>query len=264
MINNSSLLSLDYTYHYSKWSCIKEFYFIHVVFCYIVFISGLLGFITRLHVKMKFLHHWFGKLYILSMLFATASSLVIHNTGLPEAVLISFIYVMVGITIGWIFITIHKQKLQKKAIKLLEKEIRNEILDLNFDIQNEIIKKKILINKKKTCVQRFFSYKAWHGIFMFLSWFNIAGRIFASDQSGDFTCYTYPVYKPINASYGPTSHMNLQNKPLHLVPYTDPRYSRLPWANRELFWALVVSLGPIVFGIIIGGIWSCSLICKNK
>jgi hypothetical protein len=45
--------------------------------------------------------------------------------------------------------------------------------------------------------QRFFSLKALHGILMFTSWINIVGRIFASNQSGDFTCHTYPVYKQV-------------------------------------------------------------------
>ena len=103
--------SLAYTYDYSKYSCSVTFYFIHMVTAYLVFLTGIACFITRLHYKMTFLHHWFGKLYILNMLYATASSLLIHNTGLPFAILISFAYVLGALTIGWILITIHKCKL---------------------------------------------------------------------------------------------------------------------------------------------------------
>ena len=94
MQNNSSLYNLDYTYHYSKYSCISSFYFLHVIACYFVFLSGILCFFTRLFNSTKFLHIWMGRLYILSMLYATATSLLIHNAGLPPAVLISFIYVI--------------------------------------------------------------------------------------------------------------------------------------------------------------------------
>ena len=261
---NNSLYSLDFTYHYSKYSCIREFYFIHVVFCYIVFISGLIAFITRLNSKIKFLHHWFGKLYILSMLYATSSSLVIHNTGLPEAVLISFIYIMIGITFGWVLITVHKLKLEKKALTLISNEIHNEIYNLNFDIKTKIINKKTDINNKKKCINRFFSLKAFHGIFMFLSWFNIAGRIFASNQSGDFTCYTYPVYKPIQSEYGHTSNMNLTKNKLKLVSVYDPEYNRLPWAKNELFWNMITLFTPILFGFIVNLIWSLITTKKNK
>lgn len=50
---------------------------------------------------------------------------------------------------------------------------------------------------ERSTFQRFFSLKALHGILMFTSWINIVGRIFASNQSGDFTCHTYPVYKQV-------------------------------------------------------------------
>jgi len=52
----------------------------------------------------------FGRVYILAMLWSTATSLLVHNTGLPAGVLISFVWVMGGLTIGWILINIHQVK----------------------------------------------------------------------------------------------------------------------------------------------------------
>ena len=260
MENSSSLYSLDYTYHYSKYSCITSFYFLHVIACYLVFLSGILCFFTRLFNSTKFLHKWMGRLYILSMLYATATSLLIHNAGLPPAVLISFIYVIGGLTIGWFLINLHQLFIQRKINKILiEKKhyIEGEVPEY---IEN--IKKEIINNKK--FIKRLFSLKTFHALFMFISWFNITGRIFASDQSGDFTCYTYPVLKPINSSYGFTANMNLENKSLELLPTLDPHYYRLPWAGIEVTWSLILFFGPLIFGFLVGLIYTSVYTCKNK
>ena len=252
---NTSLLDLSYTYHYSKYSCSTVFYFVHLTFAYLVFLFGIFCFITRLHPKIKFMHVWCGRIYILSMLYATATSLLIHNTGLPLAILISFCYVLLGLTIGWILIKFHQIKMNKLAMRnLVNKLILNKSTKLN--LEKEMKDQLNEISSKKTFKERLFSYKSFHALFMFLSWFNIAGRIFASDQSGDFTCYTYPVYKPLNSTYGPPNGLNLENKSLQLVPEIDPNYDRLPWANNELGWSMYLLFGPLLFFSIIGIIWS--------
>jgi hypothetical protein len=58
---------------------------------------------------------------------------------------------------------------------------------ISGDLGAMIAAEKGRIAAAKTFQQRLFSLKALHGILMFTSWINIAGRIFASDQSGDFT-----------------------------------------------------------------------------
>ena len=239
---NASLYSLDFTYQNSKYSCIVEFYFIHLVCCYLVFLSGLAAMITRIHEKLYLFHKWIGKLYLLFMIYANASSLLIHNSGLPPAVLISFIYVIGGLTIGWILIQIHQYK--------NEGYTRSSM---------------ILYQQDLSCRKRVFSLKGFHGMFMFLSWFNIAGRIFASDQSGDFTCYTYPVYKPIHTTKGFTKNMNVSLvEPYDILPAFDPDYNRLPWAGIEVTWSLALGFGPFIVAFLIGCLWSGIYTCKHK
>ena len=134
-VNSTTLFDYSYTYHYSKYSCSTDFYFIHVVFCYIVFLSGLGAFITRLHSKMKPAHQWFGRVYILSMLYATASSLLIHNTGLPLAVLYSFAICIGGLTVAWILILLHKSWLNNLALRTLyEKLMLHKSIDNSKDL----------------------------------------------------------------------------------------------------------------------------------
>merc|ERR1719414_546034 len=85
------------------------------------------------------------------------------------------------------------------------------------------------ISMEKSMGERFKSYKALHGILMTLSWFNIAGRIWATSIPNDFTCYTYPVYKPVTTDRYVTAGMELGDKPLMLVEQDDPREKGAPW-----------------------------------
>ena len=249
-INSSSLFDYSYTYHYSKYSCSTVFYFIHVIFCYVVFLSGLGAFISRIHNKLKPSHQWFGRIYLLSMLYATASSLLIHNTGLPLAVLISFCFCIGGLTIAWFLILCYKNKMNNLILRDVNETIKMEGI-VNKPLEKYMIKSKEKIFKKRSLASRIFSLKSFHGIFMFMSWINITGRIFASNQSGDFECYTYPIYKK-----GNYTHNNQTSIIFDIVPEIDPNYSRLPWANNELAWSLALSIGPLLFGLLIGIIWS--------
>lgn len=272
-INSTSLFDYSYTYQYSKYSCSTTFYYIHVSFSYLVFISGIFSFISRLHEKLHPIHEWSGRIYILSMLYATATSLLINNTGLPLGVLVSFCLCIGGLTIGWFLILKHKKDMNDKVINRDVKEIFADLDAGSNFLNNEEkfnefrpLKETILRLKgkdieKKTFIQRLFSYKSFHGIFMFMSWINIAGRVFVTPLSDDFTCYTYPIYKQPNMTNSSTIEFEI-------VPEDDPNYDRLPWANMEDLWGVYLSLGPIIFGIIIGLIWifvseRIKKICEN-
>merc|ERR1712150_461721 len=105
--------------------------------------------------------------------------------------------------------------------------------------------------------ERIFSLKSIHGILLFSSWFSLAGRIFASNLSGDFTCHTYPVYKPID-----TPEFQGKGKNWTLVPEENPNYADLPWANGEVEWTFMM-IG-ISYGIAIAiGIAFCWIFSKR-
>jgi hypothetical protein len=79
-----------------------------------------------------------------------------------------------------------------------------------------------------------------------------AGRIFASNQSGDFTCHTYPVYKPIK-----TTRFDGMEAPLTLLPTRDTNFARLPWARTGLAgWSIAMLLGPLLGAALVGAIYS--------
>jgi hypothetical protein len=211
-------------------------------------ISGILGFITRLVPKLKWTHIYVGRLYIVSMLWATATSLLIHNTGLPLGVLISFIWVLSGLVIGWVVINFHQVILYKKAVAHVESKLA---AGTKVGLAAMIQEAKDSIQARKTFYERLFSLKTLHGVLMFTSWINIAGRVFVTPINYDFECFTYPAYKPIN-----TSENQGLNQPLKLVPEADPAYNRLPWANSEARWGVMLSVGPMAAAFIFGAIYA--------
>lgn len=248
-----SRLSDSFTFHFDKYSCLKGAWYAHVVMAYIVAFSGLACFITRVWNRLYPLHVWFGRLYIISMLWATATSLLIHNTGLPTATLVSFVWVLGGLCIGWVIINIHQVLMGRAAVQAAQESIKRAGGTIpGGDLGGLIAAEKGRIAGSKTFVQRFFSWKAAHGAIMFVSWFNIVGRIFASNQTGDFTCYTYPYYKQID-----TPEFLGAGKPLTPVPVHDPRYSRLPWAKMgSVGWGAALLFGPLLGALIVGAAYS--------
>lgn len=245
---NWSTNDLMYTVSWSKMSCLYEFYFAHVVCCYLVALSGAACLISRLHPLMHPAHAWFGRIYVLSMLWATATSLLIHNTGLPPAVLLSFVWVLGGMSVAWLIIVVYMKNMDSDATKsVAEKLSTGEMTLKGNDLTTLIKREKGVLASQRTCAQRVFNLKALHGALMFMSWMNIVGRIFASDQSGDFQCYTQPYYKPAYTLSGLPEP----------VPAADPDYGRLPWAKTGLVgWGVALSVGPLVFSYIFGTIWA--------
>jgi uncharacterized membrane protein len=243
-IDLKSFTSIDYTFHFDKYSCVRQMWYFHIATAYIVAISGFLCFMTRLYYTNY--HKLFGRIYILGMLWCTATSMLIHNTGLPLGVLISFVWVLGGLTIGWILISIHQSTLESKAFANLSKRTIN-IKNLEIELKQE---KNAIVSSKST-FQKVISFKGFHGMIMFTSWINITGRIFASNQSGDFTCYTYPVYKPIDSHAFKGAGKNIT-----FVESRNPLYNKLPWANREATWGILLLFGPLLGAFIVGLVYS--------
>ena len=246
----SSWDNLNYTYHYDKLSCVRAMYFVHVTLAYLTTFCGAACFVCRLSNKAMWLHAHFGRAYIILMLWLMATSLVLHNTGLPIAVLISFVCVLSGITMGWACIKWHQARMERRAIEHIGRQQPNVTLTVEswHNAKREV-------SERVSPFDRLFSPKAAHGMLMFVSFVNILGRLGASNQSGDFVCYTYPVYKQLDsAKFNGSASQNLT-----LVPVHDPEYGRLPWASSDLLWGLEMSLGPLAAAFVAGAAFSyCS------
>eukprot|EP00123_Amoebidium_parasiticum_P005561 comp16722_c1_seq1/m.15016 comp16722_c1_seq1/g.15016 ORF comp16722_c1_seq1/g.15016 comp16722_c1_seq1/m.15016 type:complete len:298 (-) comp16722_c1_seq1:505-1398(-) len=250
--SSNTLTDPTYTYAYDKISCLRGGYFAHVTFCYFIFLSGLAAFTTRLFPRFKWLHVWAGRMYINSMLWATGTSLIIHNSGLPAATLISFIWALGGMSVAWFLINLHQIFMNRQAAWNVQEAIKLHGMDNGTTLEEMLNAEKGRIAESKSFRQRMISLKALHGIIMFVSWMNIAGRIFASNQSGDFTCHTYPVYKQID-----TPVFQGAGKPLTLVPLNDPQYAAKPWAKTGLVgWSVALSVGPFLAAALVGAVFS--------
>merc|ERR1719378_440087 len=110
-----------------------------------------------------------------------------------------------------------------------------------------------VVNSKTFC-QRFFSLKALHGILFFVSWMQIAGRMFNSGD-GEFSCRTYPAFKPIDAPHVPDEALIDAEQNILKIAYThDPNWDALPWSNGPVVWALLIILASAITGIL-GGLF---------
>ena len=98
-----SRMNLNYTYSLDRLSCVRQVWFLHIAFAYLVTLSGFACLATR--ILPHSMHRWhavWGRVYILSMLWCMATAMLVHNTGLPIAVLVSFFIVLFCLTVGWI------------------------------------------------------------------------------------------------------------------------------------------------------------------
>ena len=270
--------TLDYTYSLDRWSCVRQVYFVHLVFAYLVFFSGLFCLASRVYPPLHPWHALGGRLYILSMLWCMGTSLLVHNVGLPEGVLVSFLIVLLGMTVGWGCVKLHQGHMQQEVGRRVDEMVilwlsESKVVEVKEETEEHItvkhtartgseemvhkpaplaammMKARSAITSERGIAARIFSYKAAHGALMFMSWVNIAGRIGSSDQKGDFACYTYPVYKQLDSPKFPEG----LNTPLTYVPIKDSNYGRLPWSNSIVAWGLELSILPLVGGLAIGG-----------
>lgn len=172
IVDSSSTLA--FTSVRSGYLCVKEMYNVHISSAYVLVFSGILCFVTRLIPKLRFLHVYFGRIYILSLLWGTASSLLIINTGLPTGTIVSFAIALISLSLGWAAINTHQYLINKKALAKVQEKISSGMLDK--DISDALNEAKTQVADEQSIIQRIFSLKTLHGALMLTSWLNFAGR----------------------------------------------------------------------------------------
>jgi len=110
---DDSFKTLDYTYSFSKYSCVAWVYPLHIIFAYLIVISGILAMLSRIIDKLRPYHTAFGRFYLISMFWCMASSLLIYTNGLPLPIIVSFLYLLISLTVGWNAIRVHSNRLSK-------------------------------------------------------------------------------------------------------------------------------------------------------
>lgn len=234
-VGETSLFTSRYTYSQGKLSCHADIFPVHQALAYVVFFAGIACFITRaLPARGKLLHAWFGRLYIIAMLWCTGTALVINNTGTPGGVLVSFVACLAALTLGWVVIIGHKNRHAARVEALIVKGMPPA--DARHQLATE-----------QGWRARAFSAKTLHGVLFFVSWFNIAGRVFVTPWR-THTCYTYPVYKPIALPEFPQG----ATANLTLVPVDKPGPGG-PWdaVGGNVQWGFIVTVGAGAFAFLV-------------
>ena len=95
----------------------------------------------------------------------------------------------VVLTLGWVCVKLHQHFMNEQILDEVQQKLKRSRSSLLLPLLSQEMKTAAQsINDRKSWSQRMFSFKAAHGILMFVSWINMTGRIFGSNQSGDFTC----------------------------------------------------------------------------
>jgi len=104
----------DVTAVRDKISCSTAAFQVHLGCCWITFLAGAFAILFRFasfYVWFEFYnfwHMWLGRAYILGMLWTAATSTLIRNEGLPLGTLISFLWVLGGLTFGYVLINVDR------------------------------------------------------------------------------------------------------------------------------------------------------------
>jgi hypothetical protein len=141
--------------------------------------------------------------------------------------------------------------MEREIYRLVNQKIKNSTEtfkgEVTSSIENLINDTRKKIAQDRTFCERILSYKALHGTLMFTSFINVAGRTVAFNGTGDFSCHTYPYYKQIN-----TSKFNGLGQSLTAVPLHDPNFDKLPWASGVHWWAIELSILPMILALSVG------------
>eukprot|EP00009_Paramoeba_aestuarina_P009472 CAMPEP_0201531522 /NCGR_PEP_ID=MMETSP0161_2-20130828/47917_1 /ASSEMBLY_ACC=CAM_ASM_000251 /TAXON_ID=180227 /ORGANISM="Neoparamoeba aestuarina, Strain SoJaBio B1-5/56/2" /LENGTH=266 /DNA_ID=CAMNT_0047934483 /DNA_START=16 /DNA_END=813 /DNA_ORIENTATION=+ len=190
------MTDLSYTQVESRYNCSEAVYYLHITLAYLIILFGILAFISRLVPRLQPYHVWFGRGFLVAMYWEFGTAMLIHNTGLPLAILIFFLFLLIGMSIGWLVIRVHQANMQEEAEKRVDQKLKeNKDLLADSSVSELVAEAKTEIADSKTLMQRFFSLKALHGFCMAFAWYQLFGRAFTVNPGDDFSCYTYPAYK---------------------------------------------------------------------
>ena len=198
-----------------------------MAFAYTTVASGLLAMLSRVIKPMIKYHSILGRIYLVCMLWCMASSLLIHNYGLPFFVIISFIYLIVSITIGYLCIWAHSLYFNEEINNKIQEKINEKLMEKSPEpvdlgkLKGEVMGQ---LDENKSFKDRFFSLKYLHGILMSFSWYQMAGRLVVTNPSDWGHCKSYPAYKcsPLTLVSGETTIVGGLSQTTFIIIITIP------------------------------------------
>ncbi len=101
-------------------------YPVHIIFAYLVVLTGILAMLSRIVDRLRPYHSTFGRLYLIFMLWCMAASLLIYTVGLPFPILISFVYLLTSLSVGWNAIKGHTNQLYTEVRTRINQRINSK------------------------------------------------------------------------------------------------------------------------------------------
>jgi len=241
MSNSPLTLSYDLTAAYSGVSCIREVYYFHIASAYFIVIAGIGAIVTRVLRRYHTFHVWFGRLFIIGMLWTTGSATLIYNTGLPRPIIIFLLIMFITHTIGYFAIKIEQQRFHSLLLQRVDAYFATSLSKQKQQSVSDVMEAEALnMEKSLTWKERYFSLKALHGGCMVAAWYQMFGRAVVTNPFVHFDCWTYPV-----AKNGTEGH-------IEYLAANDPTYSI---ADNTSF-VLMVTLPWVIAIPTVGLIWS--------
>ncbi|PRP74858.1 hypothetical protein PROFUN_09558 [Planoprotostelium fungivorum] len=232
-------LGFDRTEAFDSVLCLSQVYPLHITTAYLATLSGIFAIATRIIPRFHSLHRWFGRAFLISLLWASGSSILIINHGLPKIIILFLALMLVFLTIGVIVISIDQARYQKELRRRVDDHFATKgHLDLSVSQVESLLAQEM--KAEKTWTQRLFSLKALHGACMVVAWYQMFGRAAVTNPyKEEYKCWTYPVAKNGTGD-------------LHYLPRHDPHYK----IDDPVRFAIMVT-GPLLVVIpTVGIIWS--------
>jgi hypothetical protein len=138
---------------------------------YLEVLSGALALLSRAIPRLHPYHIYFGRTFMMAMYFTSASSILIHNTGMPRSIIFFMTLMFFSMTIGFGVIRFAQQRFQNDMIKKADEILKqnNGKYDSSAsDLMSQAMSE--MDEMPMTWKQRLFSLKALHGLLMTIAW----------------------------------------------------------------------------------------------
>lgn len=221
------------TESFSKVSCIAWMFPVHIALAYLLVASGVGALVSRVVPQFKHTHVYFGRTFLLTMLFCEGSAMLITNTGLPRSIIGFFVIMLVSVSLGFLLIRTAQARFADATLRRADELFLANSKQFVDAKPSELVAaaRQDLLTAPRPWHSRFLSLKSAHGFLMTLAWWQMAGRAFVTNPATDFKgCYTYPAIKSPDGE-------------IRLVPEHDPDF----FADETAFFSFVTFPSIAVF-----------------
>lgn len=218
-------LGLDLTYAFSSYSCIQWVYPLHILSAYLLVAIGVFALASRVIPYLKQWHATFGRAFMIVMYWGYGTSILIHNTGLPLAIIVFMLTKLVALCTGWLAIKRWKSNRESDLTDRIAANVKEEMSVNGLSYREVVAKQKESMESERTSfASRFLTWKSLHGMLMTYAWFTMVGRTGVTNPAKFEGCRTYPAFKTAEGA-------------IEYLPRLDPDY--FSPSEETVFWVSI-------------------------